>query len=58
MCVSCVIPMEVKKLVRVHGGERREIEYRCIIKGGKCSNGTVKIKWRTQGRGGNRGRDN
>lgn len=50
--------MEVNKLVRVHVGERTEIEYRCTIKGGKCSNGTVKIKWRTQGRGGNRGRDN
>lgn len=45
MYISCVIPMEVKQLVRVHGGGRKEIEYRCRIKGKKCSNRTVKIKW-------------
>lgn len=45
MCASCVILMEVKKLVRVYREERRKIECRCRIEGGKCSNGTVKIKW-------------
>lgn len=40
--------MEAKKLVRVYREERRKTECTCRIEGGKCSNGTVKIKWETR----------